>query len=226
MALSEYDIEQLDRYLEGTLTAEQSQAIADRIAIDQEYRQLHDDLLLLPEALLSTDIEERHQLLRDIEDQTKWPSEDRNKKTKNTIPRLNRIVSIAAAVLLLIAAGWWWQRPTDLQKDIATLYQKYETPPVARPEWIVITRSTEKTMDNIDPELIRGYNLYEVGLYAEAAEALEEYYEKTDDQEALYYAGISYAATGDINKAKECLNMTTHPKEGEFINELLKKIKE
>ncbi len=225
MEINDRDIELLDLYMQGELDNDSATIVAQRLSKEGVLRQLYNDMMLIPPAMERYKTQEKIELFQDLERQGEWPNY-KGKSVKHVIFGLSRInlMNIAATILLLFAAGWWFSKPSLIQQDVAALYALNDTPPVARPDWIVITRSAEKTMENVDPQLIRGYNLYEAGLYTEAAKALEEYYNQTDDQEALYYAGISYAAIGNIKKAKQCLHKTTHPKEGDFINELLTKI--
>lgn len=225
MAIDDRDIAQLDHYIQGTLDEAQSAVISQRLAAEGDFKQLYEDMSLLSQSIERDKTAEKLQLLQELEKRGTW-TEAAEPPVQRKIIGLSKqnLMSIAATILLLIAAGWWYSKPSALQQELTEFYAMHETPPVDRPGWIVITRSTEKTMDGVDPALIRGYNLYEVGMYKDAAKALEDYYSQTDDQEALYYAGISYAAIGNIKKAKEYLNKTTHPKEGAFINELLTKI--
>ncbi|MEP5614345.1 MAG: hypothetical protein ABJP45_18990 [Cyclobacteriaceae bacterium] len=190
------DIEQLERYQRGTCSGKEKNEIEHRLAKDENFRGLHDDMELMVQGLRRTSegssIEDKIELLRgafEIEDETKetevinlnsWFSRNRSK------------LSIAATISLLVASIFIFKTSTTNPDN---LFQNYFEP------YENLNSALRDSQQEID-DLALAYLAYEQEQYEKAARLFESANAKnTELITHLFYQGNAYLAIGEAEKA-------------------------
>ncbi len=188
------DIEQLERYQKGECTSEEKKEVEDRLANDEAFRGLYDDMELMVLGLKRTSggssIEDKIELLR----KTVELNEEReviNLKSWFTKTRIN--LSIAAVISLLIASMFLFNNvgnnsPESLFQDY---FQPYENLNSA-------LRGNEQEIDNIT----RAYLAYERGEFENAILLFGNIDSITENRTThQFYLGNAYLGIGEGKNA-------------------------
>lgn len=116
----------IERYLDGKMSAEEKKVLEDRLAVDQAFS----EALKLEEVARASIRAAGRADLRDkmLGWEEEWEKEPY--KAARVRPEIFRLGAVAAAILFLIAIGWWLTReePSSITNLHANYYKPYEPP--------------------------------------------------------------------------------------------------
>ena len=176
-------IEKIEDYLEGKISREELQQLADAEGVEhleQEIQWLQDSQIAVEAAGL------RDQL------QAALPKAEEQKPKVRRLKPIRTVLAIAATLLLLVIAYFGF-----LRNDTPTLYAKYE---YVDPGLPVLMSQSE------DHLFYDAMTYYSEGNYAVTEEKLQQIREQyTGSDTLLYYLGASQLYQGETQEAQESL---------------------
>lgn len=200
MSLDEKDKQLIERYLFGTLDAAEKQQWTLRNA-DADFQK---ELALQKDLQMAFRAEGREQI------KTRFQQLELERKTdmaevQKLLPRFPwaGITTVAASVLVLLGVLWWLNgQPLDNQAAFAQYYEAY--PNVVAP----LTKGEEAGSDRD-----RAFQLYELGEYQQALSVFESL---RQEEEKIFYQGLTYLALGRPQQAAPLLSLTSNNKTSSY----------
>ena len=173
----------LQAYFEHRLRPEQETAMKELLKTDAAFKAAYTEEYELREAIRQ---EERTAL------KGRFKALDRRGQSNKT-----RWLAAATLVAVLgIGALLIFNKPTDMQQLYAQHFEPY-------PNVVVPTVRNNETPE--DQALADAFQLYDRGLYAEAAPAFQRLYEQTQDDDAFFYYVMSLMGIEQTATAVEAL---------------------
>ena len=192
-----------EAYLMGTLSPEDRQAFAVRLAADKE---LAEEVRLLEasnKALADAELLGFMQQVQAAETSYLPPQEESEVGPRGVVRSLNRIFWVAASVVVLFTAGWWlWQQtqPKSGADTFLALYAPADPP------------ANYRGGDMDYPESMDfGFSAYQDGDFAKAAQYFRSSLRDRDfGRVAQYYLAHSLLAQDSTQTALPLLNSLAH----------------
>ena len=190
------DIEQLERYQRGKCTVDETQLVESRLARDEDFRELLDDMELMMQGLRRTSegtsiedkIEQLRSTLQDLDEQEEKEAINLN----SWVSRNRASLSIAATISLLVASVFVFRTSTT---NPDSLFQNYFEP------YENLNSALRDNQQEVD-DIALAYIAYEQENYEEAARLFENANSKnTELLTHLFYQGNAYLAIGEAEKA-------------------------
>lgn len=191
------DIEQLERYQKGECTDKEKREVETRLAQDEEFRGMFDDMELMVLGLRRTSsgssIEDKIELLKGSLEVLEEDEEKDVIDMKSWFSRNRTSLSVAASIVLLVSSIFIFDLTGN--KDPDSLFQDYFEPYTNLNSAL---RDGEQEVDDIS----QAYAAYELGKYEEAARLFESANAKNIElMTHLFYQGNAYLAIGEAEKA-------------------------
>ena len=194
MRSSQEDISILENYLKGTLSAEETDRVRQRL--DNEPA-LKEDLKVLQAVIAGTRatvLQEKMKLLKNLE-------KEQTNDTKPGFPFLWPLI-----VLFLALAGYLLYQFTIKEKKTADTAYAYVFREAFDDQLILhkTLRSAVQT-DTLTTGQRRAYELYSLQLFEEAAPLLNTLWQEKMDTLALFYLGVSQVGMGQTQEGLQTL---------------------
>lgn len=190
------DIEQLERYQRGKCSGKEKQEVEHRLARDEGFRGLYDDMELMAQGLRRTSegssIEDKIELLKSSLEVFEETEEKEVINLNSWFTRNRSALSIAATISLLVASLFIFKTSaTNPDRLFQDYFEPYEN----------LNSALRDSQQEVD-DLAQAYIAYEQGKYAEAAEFFESVNsENTQLLTHFFYQGNAYLALGEAEKA-------------------------
>ena len=204
-------MEQIDRYVNGHLTDDENLEFRQRLAEDEEFRLLFDDMEIMAEGIRvsasASSLEEKLDILRDTLLIEGGAEIDAERKTKNTVERKTPVIdffsqyklAIAAGVSLLVVSLFVFNRlmPVNEEALFAQHFEPYN--------YSSMTRGSDESQAT-KSEL--AYAAYANENYLEATVLFNEVIPASPKQLTdRFFLGNAYLALGEGNKAVETFSL-------------------
>lgn len=213
MRSSQEDISLLENYLKGTLSAEETDRVLQRLEIETDLRE---DLVLLKAVVAGTRasaLQEKMNMLKDLE----------KASPNDTKPGFSFFWPLV--VLFLALAGYLLYQFTIKEKKTADTAYAYVFEEAFDEKLILhkTLRSAVQT-DTLTTGQRRAYELYSLQLFDEAAPLLNTLWQEKKDTLALFYLGVCQVGMGqtqqglqtlqrpELNKFKEQIELFSNQK--------------
>lgn len=181
----EHDIDLIEGYHKGTLTADELRSLKERIAADPSFAQKVEDFR---DIFIGIKAHGEKKISAEIDSWEKEIKEEENKGTK-TIAFIPRVWKIAAAIaaVVITAAIVLWPAPKPSANQLFTYY-------------FVPYDNILEVRGNEEKQLQRAMDAYTHKAFPDAAKQLKEYLaSKPDDLVVLFYYGLSEIGAGNGN---------------------------
>jgi len=233
------ELEQIERYLQHSMPADEAASFSDRIVADEQLKEkvnlVRLTFLGINEAVLSGKLHHYHEELK--------PRQPARKPGSAFSLRW----SLAAAILLLLSFATWWGIRSG--KSNERLYSRYYKPDPG----LMTLMSAENTSYEFEKAMVEYKNgdyaralsewrsqlsrrpgndtlLYFTGVAAQAAQrhalAIESLKPVADNRQsafqndACWYLGLAYVAKGEKQKARSYLDRSGRPERKQLLREL------
>ena len=197
-----YDIQQIEKFLDGKMSTEEKREFENKLSTEQSLKAMMTDMNLLVEGIkmsaAQTSMEEKSDRLKfftEINDIEKDAFEIQAPETK-VVPMYRKpwALSAAASILLLVTLTFYLMRDqTPINEQLYTAYfEPFDSPGSG------LTRGTnEVTIKN------EAYQAYDNGNYKVAAQLFEQIINEKEDAIAQLCLGNAYLEQNDIAKAEK-----------------------
>lgn len=202
MNISQEYLDLIDKKVNDLLSSDEVNRFEELMQQD-EFKSAYEEVLKLKEGIRLNHLKEKKKLFESWEDevgQVPIAADQRFKEHKikpNNSSRRTWIMRLAAAATILFAGFLLWQvnQSSKIDRLLEEHFEHY-------PSNIGVMRSDANS--EISQLKLRAYNLYEIYEYKDAAPLLYKVYEEERDTMSLFYAGVAYLGSGDLDRAEEC----------------------
>ena len=190
------NLDLIDAYLNGNLDTKEMLDFDDRLKSDPEFQLEFQEAKLIKNIIRE---EVRSKVLQSLKDQEASIEKRQITKTHTT---MKKYISIAASLLLIVSLSYFGffsgTSEVDGAKIFGQYYQAYTN--IASG----IERGSAVDLTNLKNQ---AYYAYDLGSYEEAERGLSQLVETEKNAENYFYLGITHIETGDIEAAKNDLNI-------------------
>lgn len=190
------NLDLIDAYLNGNLDTNEMLDFDDRLKTDPEFQLEFQEVKLIKNIIRE---EVRFKVLQSLKNQEASIETQQITKTHTT---MKKYISIAATLLLVVSLSYFGlfsgTSEVDGPKIFGEYYQAYTN--IASG----IERGSAVDLTNLKN---RAYYAYDLGDYEEAERGLSQLVETEKSAENYFYLGIARIETGDIEAAKNDLNI-------------------
>lgn len=181
--MNNQNIEQIEQYLDGTLSGKERQQMEERLGSDSDLKATLQWHLDLRQVAIAAEEVRLIQMLK-------------NTSTKQAkIVRLPyKVYALAAAILLLLIAGIWWLIPQPDNDLFATHFQPYPN--------VTVPLERDELNDNLE---IRAFRAYEEADYPLAAARLDSLLQAEPKMEYRFYLAMAQLVNSDYISSIENL---------------------
>ncbi len=188
--MNEKDIDIIENYLAGNLSAEDSKEVEHRLLTDQEFAQR----LAIFKALPHLASEASHDFRNELEGI--YQEYQQENKASGTVSRRTLLMAASLALLVSVIGLLIWLLPSSLTPQ--EMYTAHFTVPA--------DNITVRNEEGIAPALQSAMEAYNGHNYADAITQFEAILQNdADNVPVLFYCGISYLALADAEKAIQYL---------------------
>jgi tetratricopeptide (TPR) repeat protein len=194
------NMEWIDKYLDGQLTAGESEAFEKMQQEDPSFKELVTDMKMLATGIRSS---ARDSLLQEIRDWEGRHQDANAQRTLNIRRRVRRIgwIPIAAAACLTVFLYIGVIRPPQSERIANSIYRNYYDGAYQYVIALTIRSDTKNKQANQD-----AFDAYDLDDYHKAIALFSQVPEKSDT--VLFYLGNACLAVKDYEKAGECFRKT------------------
>ena len=204
MKSSQEDIDLLKAYIKGRLSPEEKSALDIRLANETNLNSDYHDLKVLSEGMRVSVLENKLNLLKDLENSIPPVAPNENKNNSPSFFPSKKLWMAGIIVVLITLFGWW-----ILKENKSPLSEK-STPLFAEKfDREFILHTIERSADGPDSLTIEqkiAYDLYAIQEFEDAIPKLHQLWKMQHDTIAYFYLGISYMATGNKSEAQKILS--------------------
>lgn len=208
MRSSQEDITLLDRYIKGTLDDNEVRDLEDRLATERDLKSDLDELKILAEGMRVRTLASKLEMMKG------WEEEMNIQKPAN-----KKWWKWAIFLFFLVLTGYLLYHFTLTSKG--TIPEQYKTLYAAEFDKSLILHSTKRSVtvvDELSPEQRRAYEMYSIQLFGDAIPLLEDLWINQRDTLSLFYLGVSYVGSGNVDKGLDILKKPELNKYSEQTN--------
>ncbi len=186
MAGEKFDMERIDRFIDGTLTEEEREQFEAMMQTDPELKaevELHRDIKVGAQAYFDQELKDK---LAAVDEDPSFRSAEGNQVSF----RLWRTLGVAASVVLLVGLAYIFLNPSTNPEELyLSYYQPYPN----------IVNPLERSQNNLPDD---GMSNYEQGNYQKAVEVFDQELSGNPQSDfRLFYQALSFLEIGEAEKA-------------------------
>ncbi len=199
MKSSQEDIDLLKAYIKGRLSPEEKSALDIRLANETNLNSDYHDLKVLSEGMRVSVLENKLDLLKDLENSIPPVAPNENKNDSPSFFPSKKFWIAGIIIALITLFGWW------MQKKTTSVNQQYALGDDQFYRYI-LHKNERNTSPELDEIKSKAYNLFTIRDFENAKPMLRNLWENQNDTLSYFYLAISELSTGNIKVAKEMFN--------------------
>lgn len=199
MKSSQEDIDLLEAYIKRRLSPEEKSALDIRLANERDLNSDYNDLKVLLESMRISVLENKLDLLKDLENSIPPVAPNENKNDSPSFFPSKKLWIAGIIIVLITLFGWW------MQKKTTSVNQQYALSDDQFYRYI-LHKNERNTTPELDEIKSKAYNLFTIRDFENAKPLLRNLWENQNDTLSYFYLAISELSTGNIKLAKEMFN--------------------
>ena len=195
MRSSQEDIELLDLYIKGDLESSVLKTLESRLSHEPDLKHDLAELKALHQGMRAKALEEKIEMMKGWEEEI---AQANVPKSKTRWIWFIIFFSAMGYLLYQFALSKKSEMPDEYKKLYASHFDKE-----------LILHTTKRSIsynDSLSTEQRRAYELYSIQLFEDAIPLLKDLWNDQKDTLSLFYLGVSYVGTGNVDKGLEILN--------------------